>query len=102
MGAREGHRFRDGPSARGLLAVALVATILLLPHMWARLNPFDGGISSSAATFTLHGDLPYRDYWLLYGPLSGWLATAPTALFGPSAVLARLIGLAVIAAHAVV
>jgi hypothetical protein len=68
---------------------------VVVPNLWAPISPFDGGIVSSAATFTLHGQLPYRDYWLLYGPLSGWLLAIPTALAGPSVLLTELAGLAV-------
>lgn len=91
--------------ATGLLVAAIAGLTAIAP-----LNVFDGGITPSAATFTLHGLLPYRDYWLLYGPLSGWLFAVPLALLGPSAglvmgaglltlVAAALAGLAVIAAQ---
>lgn len=84
------------------LATGLVALVLFAQRMTASINEFDGGISSSAATFTLHGLLPYRDYWLLYGPLSGYALAVPTALVGPSVELTRLCGLIVIAAQAAI
>ena len=72
----------------GILAVLVASLRLLAPFA-----QYDGGISASAATFTLHGLLPYRDYWLLYGPLSGWLLAIPTALLGPSLDLSRAVSL---------
>ena len=74
-----------------LMAVAFVA-VVISPNFGAIVSTYDGGISSSAATFTLHGLLPYRDYWLSYGPLSGWLLAVPTAVFGPSVELTRALG----------
>jgi hypothetical protein len=76
-----------------------VTGAIVAPTLAAHLNPYDGGIATSAATFTLHGLLPYRDYWLLYGPLSGLLLTIPTAIFGPDVTVARLFGLAVVLAQ---
>jgi hypothetical protein len=43
-------------------AAALVAKSMLLP-----VNMYDAGISASAGTFILHGLVPYRDFWMLYG-----------------------------------
>jgi hypothetical protein len=76
-----------------------LAALLAIPLFTVPWNHFDGGISSSAATFTLHGLVPYRDYWLLYGPLSGWVLAIPTAVFGPSVELIRVAGLVVLAAQ---
>ena len=40
------------------------------PGSWAALSQtalYDGGITASAGMFILHGAVPYRDFWLLYG-----------------------------------
>ncbi len=63
--------------------------------MLAPLNLYDGGLASSAATFLVHGALPYRDFWWLYGP-GGPILLAPfVAVFGPSLLGIRLAGLVV-------
>lgn len=66
----------------------------------APLSVYDGGIAASAGTFILHGRLPYRDFWLLYGPLAGYLSAALTAIFGPDVTVLRLGGLVVVACTA--
>jgi hypothetical protein len=95
---------RSTPSRRfelSGLVVAVALSALIIAIDWrAVLSAYDGGISSSAATFTLHGLLPYRDYWLLYGPLSGFLLAIPTAILGPSVELTRALGFAMICLEA--
>ena len=81
------------PERTKAFATAGVAILLLLPMWTVPSRVFDGGIAAAAADFTLHGLLPYRDYWLLYGPLAGWFLAAPTAVLGPSVELTRLVGL---------
>lgn len=100
MGAAPPSRFS---SDRWATLVTSIATAALAVPLWAApWNVFDGGITASAASFTLHGLVPYRDYWLLYGPLSGWLLAIPTAIIGPSVELTRLMGLAVLAAQSAI
>jgi hypothetical protein len=93
---------RSFPRSAGAVVAALATVAIAAPNLWADLRPFDGGIAASAATFTLHGQLPYRDYWLLYGPLSGFVLAAPTALLGPSIVLLRVAGLGVVFGQAAI
>jgi hypothetical protein len=75
----------------GLIAVALAAPMLRAP-----LSIFDGGIAASAGTFILHGRIPYRDFWLLYGPLTAYLAAALTAIFGTDLIVLRTAGLVMV------
>jgi hypothetical protein len=63
---------------------------------------YDAGITASAATFLLHGRVPYRDFNILYGPAAGWLAALPTALFGPNLLVLRLLGLLAVVGQSVV
>jgi hypothetical protein len=59
-----------GPTfVAALGAAALAAKGLIVP-----VSMFDAGINASAGTFILHGLVPYRDFWMLYGPLGGYLA----------------------------
>src|SRR5436190_12369107 len=76
-------RKRDLDLIGVLVAVGLSAAVIST-NLGAMLSAYDGGISSSAATFTLLGLLSYRDYWLLYGPLSGFLLAILSAILGPS------------------
>jgi hypothetical protein len=92
--ARRGIRWRD------VIAVAIIGGVAILPNMLGPLYIYDGGLAASAGTFMLHGELPYRDFWWLYGPASGVLVAIPTAILGPSLLLPRLLGLIVLMSQA--
>jgi hypothetical protein len=78
------------------MAISFIAGLVVLPNAFGPLSVFDAGLSASAATFMLHGEVPYRDFWWLYGPGSGILVAIPTAIFGPSLAIPRLIGLCLV------
>jgi hypothetical protein len=84
-----------GPIAWSFLA-GLIALALAAPMLRAPLSIFDGGIAASAGTFILHGRIPYRDFWLLYGPLTAYLAAALTGIFGADLVVLRTAGLVMV------
>jgi hypothetical protein len=67
-----------------VLGMLAICTAIIAPNALAVLRVYDGGIAASAGTFILHGLVPYRDFWLLYGPLSGVVVAIPTAVLGPS------------------
>jgi hypothetical protein len=81
-----------------MLIVALATGLVAAPGLVAPYqagSAYDGGITASAGTFILHGQLPYRDFWLLYGPLTGYVAAALSALFGNEILVLRIAGLLV-------
>lgn len=89
----------------GRASAALISGLVALPALIAPLSQttlYDGGITASAGTFILHGRLPYRDFWLLYGPLAGYLSAALTGLLGVDIVVLRGAGLLLVAATAVI
>ena len=78
------------------MVAALTAALLAAPMLRAQLSLYDGGITASAGTFILHGRVPYRDFWLLYGPLTAYVAAALTALFGTNLTVLRGTGIVVV------
>jgi hypothetical protein len=75
-----------------VLAVTCVAAIGAATQGAFFHNFYDDGISPSAGTFVLHGLLPYRDFWFLYGPLVGYVMAIPNLLFGTSLDINRALG----------
>ena len=91
--------------AIGSLVTASVVALVALPGLRAALSQtalYDGGITASAGTFIRHGAVPYRDFWLLYGPLTGYVAAIWTAIFGNDLTILRLASLVVVVATAVI
>ncbi len=81
---------------RDVVGVGLFGVLISLPPLFGPLNQFDGGLAPSAATFLMHGALPYRDFWWLYGP-AGYAVLLPfIAVFGPSLLAIRLAGLLIV------
>lgn len=78
-----------------MLIVALATGLVAAHGLVAPYSIYDGGITASTGTFILHGQLPYRDFWLLYGPLTGYVAAALSALFGTGILVLRVAGLLV-------
>jgi hypothetical protein len=86
------------PNGRAAAATAVLAGLLAAPGIWAPLSgsTYDGGITASAGTFLLHGLVPYRDFWLLYGPLTGIVAALLGFVFGNTIEVLRIAGLALV------
>lgn len=70
------------------------------PHLLASISAYDGGLAGGAGTQLLHGSLPYRDFWWLYGPGAPVVAALFTMALGPSLLLLRILGLALVAVQA--
>ena len=88
-----------GPVLAAVLAAVLGAPAFLQP---LSTSIFDAGITASSGTFILNGQLPYRDFWLLYGPLAGYIAAALTWLGGTDPVVLRAAGYVVVILTALV
>ena len=78
-----------------LSVVTVVLTILLcvpavtLPYG----SGYDEGLALSAGTFIGHGLAPYRDFYWIYGPASGYLVAALMPLLDQSVEAFRVVGL---------
>lgn len=79
------------------IVVGLIGAVAAAPNLLAPIRAYDGGLAGSAGTFILHGAVPYRDFWWLYGPAAPVVAAIATALFGPSLLLLRVLGLGIVA-----
>ena len=92
-----------GPASRAadrLLLTALIGLALIAQWLWmdAGVGPYDEGLVLVGADRVLRGDVPYRDFWTLYGPAGFYVEAALFRLFGETALVARGLDAAVKAA----
>ena len=57
------------------------------------LNLYDEGIILFGALRVFHGELPYRDFWTMYGPGSFYLTSFLYYMFGTSDIVLRVSGI---------
>ena len=70
----------------GLVFVGIVAQLV---WMDATVGTYDEGLVLVGADRVLRGDIPYRDFWTLYGPGSFYLLAGLFRLFGEFALVER-------------
>jgi hypothetical protein len=80
-------RSRELSAAAALLAAVL---LLLLPMALQGVGIFDEGFIASGAMMILRGDLPLRDFYVVYGPGQYYLSAGLMALFGESLLVTRV------------
>lgn len=87
------------PSSRGIpLAIFLTACVLQFVGMHPLVSLYDEGIILVGAERVLQGDLPYRDFWTLYGPGQFYLVSFLYSIFGVSDLTLRVYGILIKAA----
>ena len=66
-----------------------VSIVAQLVWMDATVGTYDEGLVLVGADRVLHGEIPYRDFWTLYGPGSYYLLAGLFKLFGEFALVER-------------
>lgn len=81
----------------GSLFVFTLSTIFLFyyPFLFKPLNLYDEGVTVLGAKRFLLGELPYRDFLTLYGPLKFFVYGGSFGLFGTDIFVARATGLGI-------
>jgi hypothetical protein len=85
--AKWDHRVVSYCTAIGIFACAFV---FLLITMDKYVNQYDEAIILVGATRVISGDVPYRDFYSIYGPGQFYVLAAMFKLFGPSVLVERL------------
>ena len=88
------------PQLGHVVFAGVVAALLAMTALGVEINPYDGGISPSSGTFVSRGLVPYRDFWLLYGPLAGYLMAAVNAVVAPDVMAVKILGVILLAMQA--
>lgn len=80
--------------AVGLPAAFFAVTVLLQIFAWSMtLNLYDEGIILVGAQRVFNGEIPYRDFWSMYGPAPFFLSSWMGGSDGPTVIGTRSIGI---------
>jgi hypothetical protein len=71
------------------IGLVLVSVVVQLAWMDATVGTYDEGLVLVGADRVLRGDIPYRDFWTLYGPGSYYVLAGLYRLFGEFALVER-------------
>jgi len=96
---------RPGPSPAVIaqaLAVTLFFFLAALRFTVAPLDRYDEGVTLTKAALTAAGQVPFRDYWITYGPLDTYVLAAAFKVIAVNVVVERALGVVVLALLAVV
>ncbi len=77
------------------LAIFLVSFGLLFLGMHPQISLYDEGIVLVGAERVMRGDVPYRDFWTMYGPAQFYLVSFLYSVFGVSDLTLRVYGIVV-------
>jgi hypothetical protein len=79
---------RKGAAATAV-ALCLISLLYLTLGMDRHVNLYDEGITLFGADRVLHGDVPHRDFYALYGPGQFYVLAGLYKLFGASVLVER-------------
>ena len=81
----------SGKGSRRVPWIALVFVSIVAQLVWmdATVGTYDEGLVLVGADRVLRGEMPYRDFWTLYGPGSYYLLAGLYRLFGELALVER-------------
>src|SRR3984893_3249977 len=83
-------------------AVILFFVLATVRFTVAPLDRYDEGVTLTKAALTAAGQIPFRDYWITYGPLDTYILTAAFKAVAINVMVERALGVAVLALLAVV
>jgi hypothetical protein len=84
------------------MAVMLFFVLATARFMVAPLDRYDEGVTLTKAALTAAGRIPFRDYWITYGPLDTYILAAAFKAVAVNVVVERGLGVVVLALLAIV
>src|SRR5437879_12303970 len=76
-----------------VLLTAVFFVLIAVRFLVAPLDRFDEGVTLLKADLAAAGWVPYRDFWITYGPLDTYLLEGAFKLFGASVLVERAMGI---------
>src|ERR1700694_3412526 len=79
------------------MAVSLFFALATVRFMVAPLDRYDEGVTLTKAALTAAGRIPFREYWITYGPLDTYILAAAFKAVAVNVVVERALGVVVLA-----
>jgi hypothetical protein len=96
-------RYRPSPAVIAqAMAVILFFALATARFMVAPIDRYDEGVTLTKAALTAVGQIPFRDYWITYGPLDTYILAAAFKAVAVNVMVERALGVVVLALLAVV
>jgi hypothetical protein len=76
-----------------VIFVSLASVVLFVLTFRYQVTGYDDGIVLTGAARVLRGDIPYRDFWGVYGPATFYFNAGVMALFGEYALVVKVASL---------
>src|SRR5258708_13357227 len=83
-------------------AIGLFFGLAAVRFMVAPLDRYDEGVTLTKAALTAAGQIPFRDYWITYGPLDTYILAAAFKAVAVNVMVERALGGVVLTLLAVV
>jgi hypothetical protein len=84
------------------MTIVLFFALASIRFMVAPLDRYDEGVTLTKAALTAAGQIPFRDYWITYGPLDTYILAAAFKAVAVNVMVERALGLVVLALLALV
>src|SRR2546430_13662599 len=79
------------------MAIILFLVLATMRFVVAPLDRYDEGVTLTKAALTAAGQIPFRDYWITYGPLDTYILAAAFKVVAVNVMVERALGMAVLA-----
>ena len=77
-------------------AIVLFFVLATMRFMVAPLDRYDEGVTLTKAALTAAGQIPFRDYWITYGPLDTYILAAAFKVVAINVMVERALGMVVL------
>src|SRR5256714_6622 len=78
------------------MTIVLFFVPATMPFMVAPLDRYDEGVTLTKAALTAAGQIPFRDYWITYGPLDTYVLAAAFKVVAVNVMVERALGMVVL------
>src|SRR5207248_268846 len=81
-------------------AIVLFFVLATMRFMVAPLDRYDEGVTLTKAALTAAGQIPFRDYWITYGPLDTYVLAAAFKVIAINVMVERALGMVLFGGYA--